>query len=303
LGHSEALQALSTAQLNSGDYKAAVANQQQAVELVETAADAAPEEIANANSKLGGTLFVLRRGEEAIGYLERAISLRRSSLEPDARRLAIDLDYLGNSIFDGGDQEAGLKLLREGVDTLEQAKAPPSDVADNLTRLGLRLVASGRFDEARTALDRSFKLARDAAAGGHHPELQDVHLARATLAEAQGSFDEAASELELALAESQSIWGAEHPKTAMVRLQLGKVLLAGGRYEAAASQLRKGRATLATRSGSLSAHLGAFDLPLAQALAAAGRTREAVEIARPIAADPTSRYAGQAEQLLSKYDS
>jgi len=303
VGHSKALRALSTAQLTSGIYEAAVENCRKAVEILEAADDIDAREMANAYSDLGIKLFAVRRSEEAIEVLEPAVALRRSLSEPDPRRLAIDLDCLGNSVFDRGDFGAGLTLLREAVDTLERSSASPSEVADSLTRLGLRLVAAGRFDEAETELARSLDLAREAAAGGPHPEVQDALLANATLAEARGLYDIAATDLDQALSESQAIWGPEHPKTSMIRLRRGKVLLAGENYEEAISELQAGREALAARSGGHSGHLYAFDLPLAQALAAIGRTREAVEIVRPIAADPKSRYADQAKEILSQHDS
>ncbi|MEE4271277.1 MAG: serine/threonine-protein kinase [Thermoanaerobaculales bacterium] len=303
LGHSKALQRLASVQTNSGSYEPAVANAQEAVTILESADDVPSEDLANAYSNLGGILFVIRRGEEAVGVLERAVALRRSEPDPDVRRLAMDLDYLGNSIFDSGDFDRGLQILNEAVEALERGDATPSEIANNQTRLGLRLVAAGRYDEAEIELAQSLERARTAAAGGPHPELQDALVATATLAEAAGSFPAAAADLEEALLQSQAIWGAEHPKTSMIRLRRGRVLLADGAYEAAIIELETGRAALAGRTGSHRGHLGAFDLPLAQALAAVGRTEEAVELARAIADDPQSRYAEQAQQILNAHGS
>ena len=246
---------------------------------------------------------MLRQGDEAIGVLERAVELRRSSPTTDTRRLAMDLDYLGNSIFDEGDFDSGLALLREAVEILERTGAQPWQIADNTTRLGLRLVAAGDLDEASTVLERSLGLAREAADGGHHPELQDALLAKATLAERRGLLDDAASDLELALAESVAVWGPDHPKTAMIQLRRGKVLLAGQSYQEAITELRAGREALAARTGGHRAHLDAFDLPLAQALAATGQIREATEILRPIATNPKSRYASAAQEILDTHGS
>ncbi len=303
LGHSESLRALARAQLNSGDYETAVANARRAVEIIKTADQVSPERAADAYSDLGSTLFVLRRSDEAVEFLERAVQLRRSSPKPDARRLAMDLDYLGNSIFDGGDIDGGLTLLREAVDLLERTGAEPWQIADNTTRLGLRLMASDRLDEAGTALDRSLGLAREAADGGHHPEVQDALLARATLAERRGRLNDAASDLAAALVESEAIWGEEHPKTAMILLRRGKVLLATEDFDGALTDLRRGRQTLVARTARHHSHLDAFDLPLAQALALRGRTSEAVEILRRIASHQGSRCAEQAQQLLADLES
>jgi len=302
-GHARALRALATAQLTSGSYDVAVENSQRAVELLEAAEDVEPREMANAYSDLGIKLFAVRRSADAIPVLESAIGLRRSFPDPEVRRLAIDLDCLGNSVFEGGDFDAGLAILREAINTLERADAASWEIADNLTRLGLRLVAAGRFDEAEIELDRSLGLARTAAGDGRHPEVQDALLARATLSERRGRFGGAAADLELALAESLAVWGPEHPKTSMVRLRRGKVLLADQHYDEAIIELRAGRETLAARTGGHRAHLFAFDLPLGEALMAAGRTGEAIELLRPIAADPKSRYAEPAQQLLDAHDS
>jgi len=303
LAHSKALRALATAQLNSGSYKPSVENSRRAVELLEAVDDVDAREMADAYSDLGGRLFAVRQSEEAIGFLEKAVALRRSLPEPNVRRLGFDLDRLGNSIFAGGDYDTGLALLRDAVDTLERSKASSWEMADALTRLGHRLVAAGRFDEAEVELARSLDLAREAAAGGPHPEVQDALLAHATLAERQGLYGVAASDLDLALSEALAIWGPEHPKTSMVRLRRGKILMIDEAYEEAIVELRTGREALAARAGGHSGHLYAFDLPLAQALAAVGRISEAVEIVRPIAADPKSKYAKQAKELLSTYDS
>jgi len=301
--HAAALQTLASVQTNAGSYDAAVASARRAVEILQAVENAEPEDLADAYSNLGGILFVLRRGTEAIEFLEEAVALRRTMPNPDIRRLTIDLDYLGNSIFDSGDFDAGLELLREAVDALERSNARPAEIADNQTRLGLRLVAARRYDEAEAELAQSLERARTAAEEGHHPELQDALLASATLAEARGDLDTAAAELTAALGESLAIWGPEHPKTAMIRLRRGKVLLAADDYDGAITELETGRAALASRAGSHHGHLAAFDLPIAQALAAAGRTREAVDIARPIAADPTSRYAAQAQKILNAHGS
>lgn len=298
LGLSKALQTLASAQTSSGSYDAGVASARRAVDVLEAATDVDADELANAYSTLGGILFAIRRGGEAIPVLEHAVSLRRLASAPDIRRLAVDLDYLGNSIFDQGELDRGLALLREAVSTLEEGGASAAEIANNQNRLGLRLVAARRLDEAASVLEGSLELARTAAGGGHHPEVQDALLARATLAEAQADLDRAARELELALAESLAIWGPEHPKTAMIRLRRGKLLVATGDFAAAISELEAGKEALAERSGGHRGHLAAFDLPLAQALVAIGRTEEAVGLIGPIAADPRSRYAGQAQQIL-----
>ena len=297
-GRSEALRALATAQLRAGRFEIAASTARRALEIAEGAEGVSTRDLADACSILGEVLFSIRRSEEAIPLVERAVALRRTLSRPEPRRLAIDLDVLGNSIFDRGDQAAGLALLREAVAVLERADAAPTAIADNLTRLGLRLVAAGHLDEARRELDRSLALARDGAAGGRHPEIQDALLARATLAETTGRLDDADDDLALALEESEAIWGEAHPKTAMVRLRRGQVLLAASRYDAAVAELRAGREALGRRSGGHHAHLAAFDLPIAQALAASGRIAEAREIARRLAAEPDSRYAEQARQLL-----
>lgn len=298
LGRGEALRTLASVQMRAGRFDLAVETSRRALEIVEAAGEAGPRIRADAHSNLGEILFSVRRPDEALRYVERAVELRRSLPDPDPRLLAIDLDILGNSIFDRGDHDDGLALLREAVAVLETAGSSPTAVADNLNRLGLRLVAAKRFDEARAALDRSLALAREGAVAGRHPEVQDALLARATLAEAEGRPDDAAADLALALEESEAVWGEGHPKTAMVRLRRGGVLMATSRFEDAIAELRAGREAMRLRAGGHHAHLEAFDLPIAEALAATGRFAEARAIAEPIAANPESRYARRARELL-----
>jgi len=298
LGRAEALRTLAPVQMRAGRFDLAVKTSRRALEMVEAVGDAGTRVRADAYSNLGEILFSVRRPDEALGYVERAVELRRSLPDADPRRLAIDLDILGNSVFDRGDHDDGLALLREAVGVLEAAGARPTAVADNLNRYGLRLVAAERFSEARAALDRSLALAREGAAGGRHPEVQDALLARATLAEAEGRLDDSAADLALALEESEAVWGEGHPKTAMVRLRRGQVLVAASRFDDALAELQAGREAMRLRAGGHHAHLEAFDLPIAEALAASGRLAEARAIAGPIAADPDSRYARRARELL-----
>lgn len=301
-GRAEALWALSRLQLRTGEFDAAVASAAAAVEIVETAAGIDLETVADAYSCYGQNLFEVRRPEESIGPLRRAVELRRGLDDYDRHQMAVDLDYLGNAVFEIEDQEEGLAILRDGVAELERTELEPGKLANGLSRFGLRQVTAGRYDDAEASLRRSRALAREAAGDGHHPELQDAELALATLAEARGDLDTAADSLVRALVESVAIWGEEHPKSAMMRLRLGTTLLAAGRPAEALDQLERGRDLMAARVSGNHAHLAAFELPLARTFAALGRRDDALAIARPLASSGDSRYSGPAAGLVRELE-
>ncbi len=301
-GRAEVLWALSRLQLRTGEFDAAVESAAAAVEIVEGAAGIDPDTVADAYSCYGQNLFEVRRGEESIGPLRRAVELRRSLGGYDRHQMAIDLDYLGNAVFEIEDQQEGLAILADGVAELERAGLEPGQLANGLSRFGLRQVAAGRYEEAEITLRRSRALAREAAGDGHHPEVQDAELALATLAEARGELDAAADSLVRALAESVAIWGEEHPKSAMMRLRLGRTLLAAGRPAEALDQLERGRDLMAARVSGHHAHLAAFELPLARTYAALGRRDDALAVARPLASSEDSRYAEPATELVRELE-
>jgi class 3 adenylate cyclase/tetratricopeptide (TPR) repeat protein len=96
--------------------------------------------------------------ERATGHFEAAIAAHvEAGRLVDAAR---DTARLGGVLSNLGRGEQAIRLIREGLASLEGILAPPEVVADLLTKLGYALIFSGYSDEASGTIDQALTLAQ-----------------------------------------------------------------------------------------------------------------------------------------------
>ena len=132
----------------AGALLAAQGNRRAALEHLEAAAAGEPD-VPEWHYRLGRTLLELRRSEEAVTSLERAVAL-----DPEHAYGAAQLRLAEAREAEGSD-EAALEALR----TFERNHGPSPE---SCYRRGRLLTAAGRGDEARAAFDEVARLAERA---------------------------------------------------------------------------------------------------------------------------------------------
>jgi tetratricopeptide (TPR) repeat protein len=112
-----------------------------------------------------------------------------------------------------------LRRARSGEESVE--------VAISSRNIGLIHLRQGRLPLARTELDHAVELARRVYEP-RHPRLAEALMARADLALAEKRRDDAARDLEEALAIREEKLGRDNPLTAKARAQLAQARGGGG---------------------------------------------------------------------------
>lgn len=121
--------------------------------------------------------------------------------------------------------------LRPGAEAaLRRAGGEPEAAAHLSRSLGLVFYAQGKFDQARSQMERALAL-REKALGPDHPDVAGAVNDIGNTFYAQGKYDEARSRYESVLALGQRHLGPDHPSIARSLTNLGAVLRAQGKYD------------------------------------------------------------------------
>ena len=229
-GLSEAYFGIGLAQMQEGDYEAALENLQQALKL--TGDNPASYTLGKIYANMAGVCWFLKRPQEGIRYLEKAIGYyertdHKASAANGYNNLGINLILMGQW---GRAQEALQRALSLATEADERAEKVPM-ILDSLGEL---LMLRGELDEARDYLLRAVSLATED--GNKWYACQALRtLARCSLAmedhaKALSNGEEALS-LALTIADRQAICDS--------RLILAEAHLLQGSIEKCSVELEK----------------------------------------------------------------
>ncbi|MCX4243065.1 serine/threonine-protein kinase [Paraliomyxa miuraensis] len=184
--------------------------------------------VLHARGRYGDAVREQRRALELLQRAWKADPEQTSELE-----IASAMDALGNMVDDEGRSEESVQLHREALAIQERELGPNHlDVATSLNNLASALIELDRNDEARPLLLRCLEI-REKSLGSEHPMLVSVVNNLGILLE-QGDDPRAATPyLERALSLSRNAFGEDHPHVGSALLNLGRLHQTLGEPEAA----------------------------------------------------------------------
>ncbi|MGH9928033.1 MAG: sigma 54-interacting transcriptional regulator [Pyrinomonadaceae bacterium] len=203
-GLAEAYFGIGLADLQEGDYEACIENQQQALKLIGD--HPASYTLGKIYANMAGACWFLKRPQEGIRYLEKAISYyERTDHKGNAangyNNLGINLILMGQW---GRAQEALERALSLATEADERAEKVPM-ILDSLGEL---LMLRGELDEAKDYLERAVGLANEDGnkwyAGQALRTLARCYLAMEDRAKALAKGEEALA-IALAIGDRQAI--------------------------------------------------------------------------------------------------
>jgi tetratricopeptide (TPR) repeat protein len=144
-----------------GDFDGAEPWLRQALDVREQAFGRENTETASALSSLGRLLTAQGRRTEAEEALTECLAVRRRLLGDDHLHVALTRNDLADLYFDLG-EDAVAQVLRDQAMAVLRAEKPADswEIADAESRLGARLAAEGRLDEAEPCLVDSYETLR-----------------------------------------------------------------------------------------------------------------------------------------------
>ncbi|MDQ6651244.1 MAG: sigma 54-interacting transcriptional regulator [Acidobacteriota bacterium] len=229
-GIAEAYFGIGLAQVQEGDYEAALENLQQALKL--TGDHPASYTLGKIYSNMAGVCWFLKRPQEGIRYLEKAIGYyertdHKASAANGYNNLGINLILMGQW---GRAQEALQRALAVATEADERAEKIPM-ILDSLGEL---LMLRGELDEAQDYLERAVTLATEDGNKWYACQalrtLARCYLAMEDHVKALAQGEEALT-LALAIGDRQAICDS--------RLILAEANLRHGVTEKCAAQLEK----------------------------------------------------------------
>ncbi|HEX4004813.1 MAG TPA: tetratricopeptide repeat protein [Acidobacteriaceae bacterium] len=170
-------------------------------------------------------------------YTVRLARARNAALREAARTLRIQ--QFTESLFDGGDKEAGpalelraVELLDRGRHEAESLGGDPEMQADMQATLGDIYQKLGKLDRAEPLLLSAWQERRQALGSGN-PKAVESEVALGLLREEQGKLDEAEKLVRDAVSRSHDGPSASRVAYARALVALGSVLAVRGKYDEA----------------------------------------------------------------------
>jgi tetratricopeptide (TPR) repeat protein len=249
----------------------------------------------NAVNKIGFTLYQRGRAGEAIPWFGEALGVFRSRLgaeHPDT--LSVWNNY-GGAMAESGDL-AGAE--RELVQVVAIKRRTGYKLATSLNLLGRTLRRKGDPAGALALHREAFAIVSGEVGADSVDAVVGRYLAGLALLEL-GRFDEAAAEIEAALAVDRAKRPAGHTRTGEDLTALARARLGQGRHAEAEKLAREGVAVQVSAVGADNGKTGEARLVLGEALLAAGRPADArreIAAAQPILEGAGPAYRAQLER-------
>jgi eukaryotic-like serine/threonine-protein kinase len=195
-----------------------------------------PEMQADMQETLGTIYQKLGKLELAEPLLTSALANRRRIFGPAHPRVAASLSSLALLRKDQGKMDEAETLARQAVDLSQQLRvAIASDRAAALVALGSVLVTHGKYEEAKSTLDRALLLQPDGDTSTRADNIEEL----ANVAFYQGNYDLAGKLNHQALEMNRRLFGEQHPAIADILNNLGAIEMNRGDFLAAESSFRQ----------------------------------------------------------------
>jgi CHAT domain-containing protein/Tfp pilus assembly protein PilF len=188
-------------------------------------------------ASLGGLARDQESYNDAERYFERALAGLQRSPNASPVEVATAMDNLGDLYGLEGRFDDGERLLKQGLNLLDQAYGANAERAPNydkiLNDLGNLYKDAGRLPEAEAALGRALTIGR-ANSGEDHPNVAASMGNLATVLERQSRFVEAEAFYKRTLVVYEKVFGPNHPVTAVGLNNLANVYADQNRPQEAA---------------------------------------------------------------------
>jgi len=183
--------------------------------------DAQHPALATTLSNLGISRFAQGDAVDAESLLRRALTMRRTLLDPKHPEIAQTASTLGLVLQQQGQLDDAEPLMREALAIRETLGPEHPSIAHSLTNLGLLLQERGRFDQAEAAIRRAIPILQKAQ-GDEHPIVAQCLNNLAGVLLDQGRVAEAESTYTDALQRRRKTLPVGHPHLAYTLLGLGR---------------------------------------------------------------------------------
>ncbi|MCH9681557.1 MAG: tetratricopeptide repeat protein, partial [Deltaproteobacteria bacterium] len=218
------LDARAFAHLEQSQFPEAVALMEEAVAVLRTHDPAHPE-LGSMYGSLGTIYTLVERNEDAKVAYEQAYEIRRRTLGPQHATVANAMMNLGRVTARLDDLPGSNAWYRRALAVYEEVGAQTTTASIfALNNLGQNYGDQGRYDEARTAVERAITM-QIANVGPEHRYLVRMRRGLASILLDAGQIDDAVAECERALAVAQATFGDPHDETASTQRRLGRILL------------------------------------------------------------------------------
>jgi eukaryotic-like serine/threonine-protein kinase len=254
-----------------GQYQAAVPILNESLALRPNAKDKARVDTL---LELGRALYLLGELERAEVPLQEALHLAQSELGADSPESGRALWALGLVRSQQDRFGAAEDLYQRGLNILETAQAPATDVSQVLDDLATVYEREQHWDLAKQTYERALSIDRRIL-GNDHPRIASHLHNLAIVAQNMGDLKRAESLYRDAIAGEERAFGNLHPETAAARGNYGLLLEREGRL-AEAEPLLRGALDVALKVwGPDNFNVGYARVSLAMALQDEGALREA----------------------------
>ncbi|MFL6234197.1 MAG: tetratricopeptide repeat protein [Thermoanaerobaculia bacterium] len=187
---------------------------------------------------IGGVDLGLGRHGQAAPMLEKALDLRRHTLDPSSLDVAQSLRHLAALRVEQSDFADGEKLLRQAL-AIERRRLGDADVqvAGTLNELGQAIAKKGDFRSAEPLHRQALAIARQAE-GPQGPTVAESLLYLARRRDESGDYPAAETLYSQGLALEKQLLGEGNPAFAKFQAAYGSVLMNQGKFKPAEAVFR-----------------------------------------------------------------
>ncbi len=222
-----------------GDYEAAFAYHERALQLYERIREPVDPMIANVLNNLGHAAQRLGRYEQARVFDERALAMDEELYGPEHPHVATSLHNLGNAAKAQGDEEAARRYHERALRIRERALGPAHpDVGGSHNSLGSLAKRRGDHELARAHYLKALAIF-EAKLGPEHPFVAGVLSNLGSVARKLGDHEGALEHLERSLDISKRQLGDDHPDLGIPLYNLGELATARGEPAAALAYFQR----------------------------------------------------------------
>ena len=217
-----------------GDYPAALALYETALDRKRRLLDDGDPEVARTLIRQGAVFAEMNRHGEAVGTYRQALAIyRRQEGEGGGAGVAETLAWLGRLEHNRGRYAEAERYLQQALKLQRKVLGlRHPEVARTLSRLSVVRVDAGRLPAAEALLRQALAIQRQALEPGH-PDLVDTLNNLALALHYQGSLEQAEALYREALGLYRARLGDEHPVVADALNNVGAVVQALGRTDEA----------------------------------------------------------------------